>query len=116
MNYLRNAIGHFKTITKHKLLVTKTCFKAGLYKQGLLHDLSKYTPTEFVAGIKYWQGDKSPNSIQKKVEGVSYAWLHHKGRNKHHFESIYGIIIDEELITKENFKNVECIKELLDRL
>lgn len=85
MNYLKNAIGHFKTITKHKLLVTKTCFKAGLYKQGLLHDLSKYTPTEFVAGIKYWQGDKSPNSIQKKVEGVSYAWLHHKGRNKHHF-------------------------------
>ncbi|WP_054199995.1 DUF5662 family protein [Clostridium baratii] len=81
-----NAINHFKTITNHKLLVMKYCFKVGLYKQGLLHDLSKYSWVEFKAGIKYYKGTVSPNGIQKKVEGLSTAWLHHKGRNKHHFE------------------------------
>ena len=83
---VKNALGHFKTITNHKLLVMKYCFKVGLYKQGLLHDLSKYTWIEFLAGIKYYKGYVSPNGIQKKVEGLSTAWLHHKGRNKHHFE------------------------------
>lgn len=81
-----NAIKHFKTITNHKMLVMKYCFKVGMIKQGLLHDLSKYTPVEFNAGIKYYKGDVSPNGIQKREEGYSAAWLHHKGRNKHHFE------------------------------
>lgn len=83
---IKNMIGHFKTITNHKMLVMKTCFKVGLYKQGLLHDLSKYKPIEFRAGAKYYRGDVSPNGIQKREEGLSTAWLHHKGRNKHHFE------------------------------
>ena len=42
--------GHFHTITAHKFLVMKYCFKVGLYRQGLLHDLSKYGPTEFLVG------------------------------------------------------------------
>lgn len=83
---IRNLIGHFITITNHKIMVMRTCFKVGLYKQGFLHDLSKYKPIEFMAGIKYYQGDVSPNGVQKIKEGVSTAWLHHKGRNKHHFE------------------------------
>lgn len=96
---MKNALGHFKTITNHKLLVMKYCFKVGLYKQGLLHDLSKYTWIEFSAGIKYYKGYVSPNGIQKKVEGLSTAWLHHKGRNKHHFEYWidYGINAEEGL-------------------
>ncbi len=77
---------HFKTITHHKMLVMKGCFKVGLYKQGLLHDLSKYTPTEFLVGCKYFQGNLSPNNIERKKKGFSSAWLHHKGRNKHHME------------------------------
>lgn len=81
-----NIINHFKTITNHKLLVMKYCFKVGLYKQGLLHDLSKYSFIEFSAGIKYYRGYVSPLGVQKIVEGYSPAWLHHKGRNKHHFE------------------------------
>lgn len=81
-----NAFGHFRTITKHKMTVMKLCFRAGLIKQGLLHDLSKYTPLEFKSGVIYYQGDRSPNAIEKKEKGYSEAWLHHKGRNKHHFE------------------------------
>lgn len=77
---------HFKTITKHKLLVMQYCFRIGLYKQGLLHDLSKYSPTEFLVGCKYYQGTRSPNNAEREDIGVSMSWLHHKGRNRHHFE------------------------------
>ena len=80
------AVKHFKTITKHRHTVMKYCFKVGLYKQGLLHDLSKYTYTEFGSGVKYYQGDRSPNSAEREAVGFSLAWLHHKGRNKHHYE------------------------------
>ena len=77
---------HFKTITTHKLLVMDGCFKVGLYKQGLLHDLSKYSPTEFLVGALYYQGDKSPNAAERAEKGYSEAWMHHKGRNRHHYE------------------------------
>lgn len=79
-------INHLKTINKHKYYVTMLCFKCGLYKQGLLHDLSKYSPTELKTGAKYWVGTRSPNSIERETIGYSSAWLHHKGRNKHHYE------------------------------
>ena len=78
--------GHFKTVNHHKKLVCQYCFRIGLYRQGILHDLSKYSPVEFLAGIKYFQGDRSPNDAQRKALGYSAAWLHHKGRNKHHLE------------------------------
>ncbi|MEF9939938.1 MAG: DUF5662 family protein [Clostridium sp.] len=81
-----NGIKHFRTITKHKMMVMESCFEVGLYKQGLLHDLSKYSPEEFRTGMKYYQGTRSPNAAEKEEIGYSTAWLHHKGRNKHHFE------------------------------
>ncbi len=77
---------HFCTITKHKNMVMSYCFKVGLYKQGLLHDLSKYSPAEFLVGCRYYQGNRSPNNAEREATGVSLAWLHHKGRNRHHFE------------------------------
>ena len=75
---------HFKTVTRHKYLVMKGCFQVGLYKQGLLHDLSKYSPGEFLVGAKYFQGNRSPNNAERDAIGYSTAWLHHKGRNKHY--------------------------------
>ena len=87
---------HFKTITHHKILVAKGCFKVSLYKQGLLHDMSKYSPTEFWVGAKYYQGDRSPNNAEREDIGYSSAWLHHKGRNKHHYEYWIDYSIDKE--------------------
>ena len=78
--------GHFRTITEHKIMVMKHCFKIGLYRQGLMHDLSKYTPWEFIPGCMYYQGFRSPNNAEREDKGYSAAWLHHKGRNKHHYE------------------------------
>jgi len=77
---------HLVTITEHKCLVMKNCFRVGLYRQGLLHDLSKYSPAEFLTGVRYYQGNRSPNAAERDEKGYSSAWLHHKGRNKHHFE------------------------------
>lgn len=77
---------HLKTVHRHRALVREHCFRLGLYWQGLTHDLSKYSPVEFWAGVRYFQGDHSPNDQQRKEDGYSAAWLHHKGRNRHHFE------------------------------
>ncbi len=82
---MSKAWNHFKTITHHKWLVLQGCFRVGLYRQGLLHDLSKYSPTEFLVGARYWQGNRSPNNAEREQVGYSSAWLH-KGRNKHHYE------------------------------
>jgi hypothetical protein len=83
---MSKAWNHFRTINHHKNLVMKGCFQVGLYRQGLLHDLSKYSPTEFLVGCKYFQGTMSPNNAEREDRGYSSAWLHHKGRNKHHME------------------------------
>ena len=77
---------HLKTVNAHRRLVRQGCFKVGLYLQGITHDLSKYSPSEFIVGAKYYQGFRSPNNAEREDIGYSAAWLHHKGRNKHHYE------------------------------
>lgn len=86
MNLFQKVIGHFYTITKHRHKVINHCARAGILWQGLKHDLSKYTPTEFIPGVKYYTGKRSPNEGEREEIGYSMAWMHHKGRNKHHFE------------------------------
>lgn len=81
-----NIYAHFMTVTKHRHKVICHCRKAGILFQGLCHDLSKYSLTEFIPGIKNFTGNCSPNELERKEKGYSSAWLHHKGRNKHHFE------------------------------
>ena len=83
---LKNAIKHFKLITHHKWVVFKLCCKVGQPWRGLVHDLSKYSPTEFGESMKYYTGNHSPIIEAKRVQGYSEAWLHHRGRNKHHLQ------------------------------
>ena len=83
---ITNFIGHLKTILHHRHLVMWHCFKAGIFRHGLMHDLSKFSPTEFIPGVMYFQGNRSPNEKEREINGYSKAWLHHKGRNRHHFE------------------------------
>ena len=77
---------HLRTVGRHRRLVRHYCLRLGLVWQGLTHDLSKYSPTEFWRSAKYYQGYRSPNDQERKENGVSLSWLHHKGRNRHHFE------------------------------
>ena len=88
---------HLATINEHKLEVGKNCFRCGLYWQGITHDLSKYSPTEFLVGAKYYQGDRSPNDAEREDKGYTSSWLHHKGRNKHHLE----YWIDYDLVKRD---------------
>lgn len=81
-----NLWNHFSTITRHRHAVICHCYHAGILWRGLLHDLSKYSLTEFCAGVKYYKGTKSPNEGERESYGFSKAWIHHKGRNRHHFE------------------------------
>lgn len=83
---LTNAVKHFKLITHHKWVVFKLCCKIGEPWRGFMHDFSKYSPTEFKESAKYYVGTHSPITEAKKDKGYSEAWLHHKGRNRHHAE------------------------------
>ena len=85
-NFFQRFFGHLGTVLKHKRYVCRACFKMGRYHQGLFHDLSKFSITEFAPSVKYYSGRLSPNAVDRKINGASLAWLHHKGRNKHHFE------------------------------
>ena len=112
-----NALRHFGTITKHKLLVMKACFQVGLYRQGLLHDLSKYGWTEFRVGCRYYQGTRSPNNAEREEKGYSSAWLHHKGRNKHHYEYWVEISLHKEEGLVGNKMPVRYVAEMVcDRI
>ena len=92
MTTFKKFIGHLKTVNKHRFTVCKLCFHCGLYWQGLTHDLSKYSPVEFINGVKFYTGTASPHIGERKKYGYSKAWLNHKGRNKHHMD--YWIDID----------------------
>ena len=83
---MNNFFGHLNTIMKHRRRVIYHCYKVGIVRRGLLHDLSKYSPTEFFEGVRYFSGTRSPNEGERKDKGYSEAWMHHKGRNRHHFE------------------------------
>ena len=83
---MNKAFSHLKTIIRHRHMVIRHCKKAGIFWQGLFHDLSKFSPTEFMQGAKFFLGNRSPNEAEREQNGYSLAWIHHKGRNKHHFE------------------------------
>ena len=87
MTYLEKFTGHLKTILKHKWFVFKHCCKAGIIWRGIIHDMSKFSPIEFFESVEYYQGTSSPIDACKKANnGLCKAWLHHKGRNSHHYE------------------------------
>ena len=89
--------GHLSTITRHRHAVIRHCRKAGIFWQGLRHDLSKYSPTEFWQGVRYYEdGKRSPNEAEREAYGYSLAWMHHKGRNRHHFEYWIDYCIGED--------------------
>lgn len=79
-------IRHIRTVNEHRRMVRRGCFRVGLYLQGITHDLSKYSPSELFVGARYYQGYRSPNNAEREARGYSIAWIHHKGRNRHHYE------------------------------
>lgn len=85
-SFFSRFFGHLRTVFIHKKYVFKACVKMGIPLQGFFHDTSKFSPAEFFLGVKYYSGSFSPNAVDRYIRGYSSAWLHHKGRNKHHYE------------------------------
>lgn len=110
---------HFRTIHHHKMLVMKGCFQVGLYRQGLMHDLSKYAPIEFLNGCRFYSdGTESPNNRERKTKGYSAAWLHHKGRNRHHMEYWIDYNTDRSGFPMQGMKMPICyvVEMAIDRI
>ncbi len=109
---LRNIFKHFLLVVRHKHRVFINCAKCGIIWRGIVHDLSKFTPTEFFESAEFYQGNRSPIGVCRRTRGVSYAWLHHKGRNKHHIE--YWLDGDCEVTPLMPYKYaVECVCDKL---
>ena len=95
---LIKCIKHINLVMHHKWLVFKLCCKVGLPWRGFMHDWSKFSPTEFWESVKYFDGHKSPITVCKKDKGYSEAWLHHKGRNKHHYQYWTDLSLPEKTV------------------
>ena len=80
-------VKYFVTICKHKWYVFIECCKLGIIWQGIIHDMSKFYPSEFIASANYYYGNRRDNVINVLLtKKYQQAWLHHKGHNKHHWE------------------------------
>ena len=102
---------HLRTVQTHRKWVRKYCFLVGIPWRGIKHDLSKYSPTEFFESARYWIGTGSPINEAKEENGVSYAWMHHKGRNSHHYEYWMDNFDDggiARLMPKDDFTELVC--------
>ena len=84
--YITNLLKHIGLVIRHKHRVLIHCARCGILWQGIIHDMSKFSSTELFESARYYQGNRSPIGVCRRATGVSYAWLHHKGRNKHHIE------------------------------
>ena len=107
---------HLRTITRHHNKVMKYCFKCGLYKQGLFHDFSKLSRTEFFNGVRFYLGTKSPHYAERQKKGYSEAWMHHKGRNKHHIEYWVDINMDTHKYEPVDMPNRYLAESICDRI
>ena len=109
-----NVFRHIKTVMTHKFYVFIFACKAGIPFRGLVHDMSKFSPSEFFESVKYYQGNGSPISAAKKENGYSKAWLHHKGRNKHHWE--YWVDFSREGVVPAKMPTKYVVEMFCDRV
>ena len=109
---IKNLFSHISLVLRHKTGVLKNCTKCGLFFRGLIHDLSKFSPTELFESARYYQGNRSPIGACRRAEGKSLAWLHHKGRNKHHIEYWYDGECEVQPMMPYKYA-VECVCDKL---
>lgn len=111
---MKNLFGHLRTILIHKWWVFYYCCQVGLIWRGLVHDLSKFSPTEFWESVKYYdEGKGSPINKCKQINGYSKAWQHHKGRNTHHYE-YWTDNYDNEIISKIRMPKNDFLEMICD--
>lgn len=102
MKYLK----YLKYVLRHKWYVMKFCFQEGLFWQGLVHDNSKFRPSEFFPYANFFYGKKGSDIKRGRDEtgyykptdtgdlAMDFAWLLHQKRNKHHWQ--FWILPEDE--------------------
>ncbi len=91
-------VQYLSYIFRHKWFVFIECCKFGMIWLGIIHDWSKFLPSEFIPYAKHFYGDKE-SDIKKGRDETGYykagdtgdvlfdfAWLLHQKRNKHHWQ------------------------------
>jgi hypothetical protein len=105
MKYLR----YFKQVLVHKFHVFHYCWNFGIPWLGLIHDLSKFRPSEFIPHARYFGIPEKDRTSELQAD-LDRAWLIHQNRNKHHWN--YWLMVSEGkmLVFAPPFKYV---KEML---
>lgn len=106
---------HLWVVIKHKHNVLKYATKLGIFWTGLVHDLSKFTPTEFLRSAKYFDGRKSPTIVERKDNAnFSYICVAHTGRNKHHWQYWVDYTRDDIVVNPIPFRHaLEYVADIL---
>lgn len=83
---MRKYFEYFLYVVRHKWYVMMMCFRFKLYWRGIVHDMSKFLPSEFIPYANYFgclqdvsKGSPTDIKFQK-------AWKLHYNRNDHHPE------------------------------
>lgn len=86
---------------KHKWFVFIACMKLGVpVIQALIHDLSKFTPSEWPIYVRYFHQRRAEflaGKILYAKPDFDFAWNHHQKANKHHFQH-WLLIADDSSI------------------
>lgn len=89
---MKKHLQYAKYIFKHKWYVMLECFKEGLIWRGLMHDLSKFLPNEWIpyANFFYNNNPRDKTGYYKPTDtgdkAFDFAWLLHQKRNRHHWQ------------------------------
>ena len=106
---------HLWVVIKHKSNVLYYASKLGIFWTGLVHDLTKFTPTEFNRSVKYFHGKKSPTIVERAShDNFSYICVAHTGRNKHHWQYWVDYTRWEIVVNKIPFRHaLEYVADVL---
>ncbi len=108
-------IKYLSYLVRHKWYVMLACFRYGLYWQGIVHDWSKFLPSEWLPYAESFYGSRSKliGEIQKTHVALSQeethdlatirrqfdiAWLKHQHRNPHHWQ--HWVLREDSGLTK----------------
>lgn len=90
-------VKYLKYVLRHKWYVMIECFRFGLIWRGIMHDMSKLRPSEFIPYANFFYGNGNDIRSRRDKSGYykptdtgdkefDFAWLFHQKRNSHHWQ------------------------------
>lgn len=102
---------YLKYVIRHKYFVARACFKFGLYRRGILHDLSKLRLDEFIPYAKHFYGKPKTTEIMFWYKNYQRAWKLHQNRNDHHYQN--WVLVNDDGIENWLPMSDDAILEML---